>query len=174
MGEHTPQAVTGKVTPLRANDASKKDTPLGSRLVLASTFLTGAAAVAVVAHRTGRVPERIPPGDLVLLGVATHKASRIISKEKVTGFLRAPFTTCEEAENNAEVSEKPRGRGLRKAIGELLTCPFCIGMWVAGGAVATYLFAPRAARLGSSVLAVLSVSDYLQYAWTAADQATED
>lgn len=172
MGEHTPRAVTGKVTPLRTDEG--KATAMGGRLVLTATFLTGAAAVAAVAHRSGRVPERIPTGDLVLLGVATHKASRIISKEKVTGFLRAPFTTCAEAEDNAEVPEKPRGRGVRRAIGELLTCPFCIGMWIAGGAVATYLFAPRAARLGSSVLAVLSVSDYLQYAWTAADQATED
>src|SRR4051812_7980803 len=34
--------------------------------------------------------------DILLLGVATHKLSRIITKDAVTSFLRAPFTRYDE------------------------------------------------------------------------------
>ncbi len=39
------------------------------------------------------MPERIGPGDILLLGVATHKLGRLLAKDWVTSFLRAPFTT---------------------------------------------------------------------------------
>src|SRR6266542_2729976 len=42
-----------------------------------------------------RPPERISPGDVVLLSVATHKLSRLLAKDAVTTPLRAPFTRFE-------------------------------------------------------------------------------
>ncbi len=38
------------------------------------------------------LPERVSPGDILLLGVATHKLSRLLAKDWVTSFYRAPFT----------------------------------------------------------------------------------
>src|SRR5215213_1932185 len=46
----------------------------------------------LVARRQGReLPERVPGADLVLVGVASHKLSRLIGKDKVTSPLRATF-----------------------------------------------------------------------------------
>jgi Protein of unknown function (DUF1360) len=53
-----------------------------------------AVAAYVAAHRRSRreVPERLPAGDFVLMAVATQKLSRLIAKDRVTSFVRSPFT----------------------------------------------------------------------------------
>lgn len=56
-----------------------------------------------MAGRRGRLPEGYRAGDLVLLGVATFKLSRLISKDRVTAFLRAPFTRFQEDTTAAAV-----------------------------------------------------------------------
>jgi hypothetical protein len=81
---------------------------------------------------TGRnIPERVDTKDLALLGVATHKLSLFGTQDAITSPLRAPFTELREKESPKSVDEKPRGEGLRRSVGELLTCQFCLGMWVA-------------------------------------------
>ena len=59
--------------------------------------------------------------NVLLFGVATHKLSRLISKDWVTSPLRAPFTTYEGPASGSEVNESPRGHGMRLAFGELIT-----------------------------------------------------
>ena len=65
--------------------------------------------------------------DIALGALATQKLSRLISKDKVTSFVRAPFTRFEEKAGHGEVFEEPRGTGLRYATGELLVCRYCGG-----------------------------------------------
>lgn len=113
------------------------------------------------AGRSGRLPARVDVGDLALLGVATHKASRLVAKDKVTSVLRAPFAEFEEEGDGAEVNERPRGQGPRLAVGELLTCPFCLGPWVGSVLAAVFVVAPRAARFGAAILAAAAMSDAL-------------
>ena len=127
-------------------------------------------AAVVAARRSGReLPERVDAGDLVLTGVATHKLSRLIAKDKVTAFLRAPFTELEGKGGPAEVEERARGEGLQRAAGELLICPYCLGMWVSGGFQLGLLAAPRTTRFVASILAGLTLSDFLQIAYKAAE-----
>ena len=64
-------------------------------------------------------------GDLLLVGIATHKLSRLLAKDKVTSFIRAPFTRYQEPSGQGEVEEEPYGHGLHLAVGELLVCPYC-------------------------------------------------
>jgi len=118
------------------------------------------------------LPERVAAGDLALLGVATFKLSRLIAKDKVTSFLRAPFTEYEESAGHGEVKEKPRGHGLQLAIGELLVCPYCIGQWVATALGLGYVANPRATRLAASTLTLVAIADALQLAWKAAEEKT--
>jgi hypothetical protein len=147
--------------------------PLVSYALLAATFNSAFAAALYKAHRDGKVPDRIAAGDLILIGVATHKLSRLLTKEAVTGFVRTPFTRYEGRAGKAEVSEAPQGRGLRRAIGELLTCPYCIGQWIAGGFMAGQMFAPRHTRVVSGMYTALAISDGLHMAYLAGKQATE-
>ncbi|MFE2537114.1 DUF1360 domain-containing protein [Streptomyces sp. NPDC059371] len=69
-----------------------------------------------------------------MLGTATYKVSRLVTKGKVTSFLRAPFARRQEAVGGSEVMDEPRRQGaVRHAVGELLSCPFCASSWVATG-----------------------------------------
>ena len=145
--------------------------PLGAYTALMATYGAVVAALTGLARRRRTVVlGGIPAGDLVLFGVATHKLSRIVTKDLVTSPVRAPFTTVEGSGGPAEVEESPRGRGLRKAVGELVHCPFCMGEWIATGFVAGSVFAPRFTRLAASVFGVLALSDWLQFAYTALEE----
>jgi hypothetical protein len=148
---------------------SSEHRPLGSYLLLATAF--NAALGGFVAARRHDLPERIEPYDLVLMGAATHKLSRLIAKDRVTSAFRAPFARYEGSAGPAEVSEEPRGTGMRLAIGELVTCPFCMGQWVAAGLMCGLVTAPRSTRFVASIFATLGVSDALQLVYKAGQEA---
>jgi len=67
-----------------------------------------------------------------------------------------------------EVTEKARGTGMQKAIGDLLTCQYCIGPRVAGALVYGLAAKPRQTRLFASVFALVAGSDFLHFAYQAA------
>jgi hypothetical protein len=144
--------------------------PFKSYASFAALLNAGLGGALVAAHRSGReLPERVHAGDLALMGVASHKISRLVSKDKVTAFARAPFTEFQEKGGRAEVEESPRGTGLRRAVGELLVCPYCLGLWVSAGLHVGLLFAPRTTRLVASIFSALTISDFLQVAYKAAE-----
>jgi hypothetical protein len=144
--------------------------PLAAYATFAAVFHAAMAGAVVAAKRSGRdLPERVEPGDLVLIGTASYKLSRLVAKKKVTAFVRAPFTELEGKGGPAELEERPRGNGLRRAFGELLVCPYCLGLWASGGFHAGLLLAPRATRFSASVLSAMAISDFLQIAYRAAD-----
>jgi hypothetical protein len=117
---------------------------------------------------TGRnMPERVDTKDLALLGVATHKLSLIGAQDAVTSPLRAPFTELQEKESPKSLDEKPRGKGLRRSVGELLTCQFCLGMWVASFFTYGLVLAPRVTRLIATIFTVVTISDYLHQTYKA-------
>ncbi|MER6978696.1 DUF1360 domain-containing protein [Streptomyces carpinensis] len=148
--------------------------PIAGYAALAATFSTGAALFAVVARRRGvHLPDRVPPWDVALLGAATFKASRLLTKDKVTSFLRAPFTRRTDEIPAGEVMDEPRGEGVRRAVGDLVSCPFCTSVWVAGALVGGYVCVPRAARLVCAGLGAVTVGDWLQFAWSFTEQKAE-
>ena len=104
--------------------------------------------------------------------MATYKLSRLATKARVTSFARAPFTRYTGEAGPSEVCEEPRGTGLRRAIGELAVCPYCVGEWIAAGLTAAYLRDPRSTRTAASVLVVVAASDVLHQGWTALDKGT--
>jgi hypothetical protein len=145
--------------------------PLAAYATFATVFHAAMAGAVAAARRSGRdMPERVEAGDIVLIGTASYKLSRLISKKKVTSFVRAPFTELEGRGGPAELEEKPRGSGLRRAVGELLVCPYCLGLWASGGFHVGLLFAPRATRFSASVLSAMAISDFLQVMYRAAEE----
>lgn len=145
--------------------------PLAAYATFAAVFHGAMAAAVAAAKRSGRdLPQRVEPADVALIGTASYQLSRLISKKRVTAFVRAPFTELEGKGGPAELEEKPRGTGLRRALGELLVCPYCLGLWASGGFHVGLLFAPRATRFSASVLTAMSISDFLQIAHKAAEE----
>jgi hypothetical protein len=134
--------------------------------------LVGSATVALA--RRGRLPDRMSWSDIALAAGASHVVSRRIAKDKVTRPVRAPFTEVEEAGAPGELNERVRAdRGPRKAIGELLACPFCLSQWIATGFVLGLVVAPKPTRLLASVFTVAGASDHLQYARAALERSSE-
>jgi len=145
-----------------------EEQPLQSYTVLAGFFNLLLVAFLFLTRRTGRrLPERIPVGDIALLGVATHKLSDLIANDAVTSFLRAPFTELQEKKSPKSVDEEPRGNGFRRSIGELLTCKFCMGQWIASFFTYGLILSPAVTRLVASIFAIVAVSDHLHQTYKA-------
>jgi hypothetical protein len=102
---------------------------------------------------------------------ATHKVSRLIAKDRVTSTVRAPFTRFEGDAGPGEVSEAARGRGLRRAVGELLICPYCLGLWVTAAFTARLIAAPRTTRWLMVTFSALFGADVLQIAYKKAEDS---
>jgi hypothetical protein len=162
--EDVPAAIDGYAEP-------DKRPPLGSYLAFMSIFGTLVSAALLLARRQGReLPDRIDAGQLLLVGTASHKLSRLVAKDKVTSPLRAPFTELEGKGGPAELEESSRGDGMRKAVGELLICPYCLGLWVVAAFSIGLVFAPRVTRFVASLFAALTISDFFQIAYKAAEE----
>jgi hypothetical protein len=134
--------------------------------VLVGYAATGAALL-VGARRLGPSPIPRPElSDALLIGLGTFKLSRLLAKEKVLQPVRAPFVEHVEPGQGTEVNSEPGGTGVRRAVGELLTCPFCVSVWIATVLVAAFAVAPRAVRLVTAGLAAVVVADTSQYAYS--------
>jgi hypothetical protein len=150
--------------------APGEERPLGSYVVLTGVFTAATGGSLIALRRAGKpLPERVGAGDIVLIGVAAHKLSRLVAKDKVTSFLRAPFTRFQHASGQGEVEEEPCGHGLRLAVGELLVCPYCLSQWAAAGLTLGFVASPRGTRLISSMFAAHTISDFLQIGYRAAE-----
>ena len=149
--------------------ANGEPRPLGGDLGAMGVYIGLVSAAAAAVKASGReLPERIPPGDAALLTVATFRLARRIAKDPVTSPLRAPFTRFEGASGHAEVAEEVREHGgVKHAVGELLTCPFCLAQWVGTAYVFAYVAAPKATRLAALTMTMVAGSDVLQFAYDA-------
>ncbi len=143
--------------------------PFRTYAALTAVFNAGFAGALLAAKRSDRLPASVSAQDVVLIGTATHKLSRLLAKDKVTSFLRAPFTAYQGRGGPAEVEERARGEGVRRAIGELLICPYCLGLWASGAFHAGLMLSPRVTRVAASTLTALTLSDFLQIAYKAAE-----
>jgi hypothetical protein len=145
--------------------------PVRGYATVLGTYAALVSGLGLVARGAGvRLPAHIELADAALLGVATHKASRLLTKDAVTAPLRAPFARFEEETGMGEVNESVRGHGAQHAVGELATCPFCLAIWVSTGLTAGMVFAPRLTRLVATMLTAVAVSDTLQIGYDAARQ----
>lgn len=155
-----------------AGHSPDQERPLGGYAVLTGTFLGAAGGFAAWLRASGReLPERVPAGDLALMTVATHKASRLIAKDRVTSSVRAPFTRFQRDAGPGEVDEAARGRGLRRAIGELIVCPYCLGLWIAAAFAAGFIVAPRPTRWVATIFTALFGADAMQLAYAKAEKS---
>ncbi len=139
--------------------------PTGEYLALIALYNGVLGSALLAAKRTGRLPERPRIDDLALAALATQRLSRLVTKDRVTSAMRAPFTTYQGEGGPGEVEDAARGRGLRRVLGELLVCPFCIAQWIAGAFGCGWLFAPRATRFLASTFSVVALADLLQLAY---------
>jgi len=121
-----------------------------------ATLATGFWAVFVLflAASRDRLPERFGPLDLAGITLASFKLSRLITKEDVTAFVRAPVTEDPEG-------VRPKPEGMARVVGELLTCPYCIGLWITSGLAYSQVIWPRETRFFNAIFGSYAVTDFL-------------
>jgi hypothetical protein len=172
MGQDNVQGLGARLRREKHEYTHGEHRPLGSFLLLMGVHGTGLALGSAAVRRSGRtLPESPRWSDLALITVATHKLSRLLAKAPVTSPIRAPFTTFAGTSGEAELAEEVRGTGPRKALGELLTCPFCLGQWVASGFVFGLLLAPKPTRWTAALFTAETGSDLLQFLYAKVQQS---
>jgi hypothetical protein len=98
--------------------------------------------------------------EIPALGLASFALSKLIAKEKVENWMREPFV------EETPQGRRPKGTGMRYAIGELLSCTRCVGAWSSLGLVALRVTRPREAKVVTAVLATTALNDFLQTGFT--------
>jgi uncharacterized protein DUF1360 len=139
--------------------------PYGAYGALVGAFAGGMGSVSVLARLLGRRGPEQTPLNLVVLGLAAFKAARTVSHDEVTSFIRRPFVKGEPDEPDAE--EPLESGDVRQALGELLTCTRCTGVWTAAGVVTIDVLAPRLGRVAIWSLALAAVNDWLEAGFAA-------
>jgi hypothetical protein len=128
-------------------------------VALEVVFATGLAGV--VALTTRRTRSKIAPisrAELPALAIATFALADVVSKERISTWLREPFVV-ESADHRPL---EPAGSGIRRAIGELLTCSRCAGTWSALGLLGLRTAFPTTGKVTINVLALTGANDILQ------------
>ncbi len=167
-------AVPGKDVEQIYSGYGRDDAPMGAYAGLVALFLAIFGAFLWLSRLSGRgLPREVAVRDLLLLGVATHKVTRLLALDWVTSFIRAPFSKYKESTGGGEVTEMPRGSGLQRALGELLTCPYCTGQWVVAFFTYGLVLAPSLTRLVASAFAALAISDWLHWTYYALKSRAE-
>ena len=119
----------------------------------------------VLATRGGAVREDpIRGAELLPIGAATFALAKVISQEKVGTWVREPFVDDPRGER------RPRGRGLQRALGELVTCSRCVGAWSGLAIVGLRTASPAAGRTVTAALAASALNDFMQagFRWVCA------
>lgn len=156
----------GSGYPLPVDPVTRTPTEPADYALLSGVYgsLLGAAAL------SARGRPGIENRELVPLAAATFALSKLVVHEKVETWVRHPFV--EEHEDG----RRPKGRRLRFAVGELLSCTRCVGAWSALALVGMRLHAPGPARTVTTVLAISAGNDFLQsaFSWLCARASTQD
>jgi hypothetical protein len=135
------------------------DHPHGAYSLLSTMYLTGLSWFASRDLSRRRFGARTRWGDLLLLGVATQQIARTLTTDRVTEPIRSPVT-------EGASGDTPTGRGIQRALGELVTCKYCVAPWIALGLSAGWVRFPAPTRIACEVLSVAAISDTLNRAYT--------
>jgi hypothetical protein len=129
-----------------------------TKLVLISLYL-GVFVIFAVSQNLERLEFNIL--DLVVLGLAVFRLGRLVAYDRVFEPVRAPFTVTVPDETGAGESVEPKGTGVQRAIGQLVSCPICAGTWIAALLIYGLYLLPGPTRLLMWMAAVVGVAQVL-------------
>ncbi len=97
--------------------------------------------------------------DFILMTLATWRLTRLMIYDTVTKFVREQFWDVVKIGKSYALEKPPTGP--RRTIADLLSCPWCFGVWAAALVIFIYLITPYAVYL-ILLLAVSAVASFLQ------------
>jgi hypothetical protein len=145
---------------------SQTPTEASDYAILSAAY--GALLAGTAFSARGRGP--IARDEIPVLAAATFTLSKLIVHEKVETWVRQPFVVEDGS------GKRPKGRRLRYAIGELLSCTRCTGAWSALALVGLRLHSPDTGRAVAAVLATSAGNDFLHtgFSWFCARASTQE
>lgn len=102
--------------------------------------------------------------DLAMLGLSTFRTGRLAAYDQVTKPLREPFTETTPDSYGTSKTTAPEGSGVRKAVGELIACPTCVGTWVAAFLTYGLRVAPGPTRMFLAFMSAIGLAEILNSA----------
>ena len=127
-----------------------------TKLALTGVFFATVGAFAAPPLRRSAAT-RIGPFDLLLLGMTTYRVGNIVSYERIADPIREPFAERVSTPDGEEEIE-PKGVGAQRALGELFTCPICVGRWAAAGLVYGLHLVPQPTRAFMAIMSATAVA----------------
>lgn len=97
--------------------------------------------------------------DFILMTLATWRLTRLMIYDTVTKFVREQFWDVVKVGKSYALEKPPTGP--RRTIADLLSCPWCFGVWAAAIIIFFYLITPYAVY-PILLLAVSAVASFLQ------------
>jgi hypothetical protein len=141
------------------DELSQKPVEASDYAAVNVVWLGAVSALLAATARDGKVGP--PNAELPVFGLATFTLTKALSKEKVGVWAREPLV-----EPDGDGRRRPRGHGLRYVLGELVTCPRCLGTWSSLGLMGLRVARPREGRIVAGILATAAINDILQSAFT--------
>jgi hypothetical protein len=128
-----------------------------TKLTLVSVFLglLGTFATRLIPTNRDLTPR---PYELLMLGLASFRIGRMIAYEGVAEPLREPFTSTRLDDSGAGQTVVASGEGVRFVLGQLMSCPICVGTWVAAGLVYGLQLLPRPTRILLAIMSTVGVA----------------
>jgi hypothetical protein len=121
------------------------------------SYVSALVSIGAVLHHQGEEID-LSPREVILLILATFSLADVFAHERIATWIRRPF----DFETADHRPGRPRGKGLRYAIGELMGCSRCLGSWSALGLVGLRVASPAAAGAVTTALAAGGANDFLQ------------
>jgi hypothetical protein len=132
------------------------------------TLLSGLFNLGLALFCWRKKPEQITLKDWGLLTLATFRMSRLIAYDTVMQPYRAPVVEVVPHDSGAgETTQAKPGRGIKRAIGEMIACPICNGTWISAGLVYGLCLAPNYTRTLITVMSAVGAAEVLQGAFEA-------
>jgi hypothetical protein len=151
--------------------ATKKE--YATKLSLISLFLSifGVFVSRLSVWRKDEKEFSLKPLDLFMLGFATLRLGRMIAYDRVAEPLRQPFAETVPDHTGAGKTVEPRGEGVRNSLGQLISCPICVGTWIASGLVYGLHMLPNPTRVFLTIMSTMGVTELLNaltetFEWT--------
>ena len=103
--------------------------------------------------------------EFILLSLATFRITRLIVFDTIITFIRKPFHEIIEEVNDDGTTAtylQIKGTGIKFWIGELLSCYWCVGVWVAAILLTSYIFLPIATSVIVYIFAIAAVASIVE------------
>lgn len=122
-------------------------------------FLVLVVLGAIILETEARIPlDGLALVDYVLITLATWRVIRLFVYDEVTRFFREQFWDVKKV-GRAHRLEKPK-TGPRRTLADLMSCPWCFGVWASAMMIFFYLITPYAV-FPVALLALSGVASFL-------------